>query len=45
MMLSKSTMSAVLGSIFSKFVFFFCFVVAIYDLAHDVENIHGLCLL
>ena len=44
MMLSKSTMSAVLGSIFSKFVFF-CFVVAIYDLAHDVENIHGLCLL
>ena len=25
-----------------KYIFFFCFVVAISDLVHDVEAIHGL---
>ena len=24
-------------------IIFFCFVVAIFDLVHDVEAIHGLC--
>ena len=28
---------------FLKILFFFCFVVAMCDLLHDVEAIHGLC--
>ena len=28
-----------------NFFHFFCLVVAICDLVHDVETIHGLCLL
>ena len=50
-MLSKDNANVIMSSVQSRMVLvvnffeieYFCFVVAIFDLVHDVEAIHDLC--